>query len=67
MASDAYYGAGSDDFRGYVWKIPETPILLEQRQEIGVDRWVSERDENIGRGILRLCASGPSANLLASH
>ncbi|KAF9645772.1 WD40 repeat-like protein [Thelephora ganbajun] len=47
LTSDAYYGAGSDDFRGYVWKIPETPMLLEQRKEIGVDRWPLEGDETI--------------------
>lgn len=48
LTSDVYYGAGSDDFRGYVWKIPETPVLLEQRKEIDVDHWVLEGDETIG-------------------
>lgn len=48
MASDAYYGAGSDDFRGYVWKIPETPMLLEQRREIGAERWPMEGGETVG-------------------
>ena len=48
LTSDAYYGAGSDDFRGYVWKIPETPKLLEQRKEINVDRWFLEEDETVG-------------------
>lgn len=48
LISDAYYGAGSDDFRGYVWKIPETPGLLEQRKEIDADHWSLEDDETIG-------------------
>jgi len=47
LTSDAYYGAGSDDFRGYVWKIPETQMLLEQRKEIDVGRWMLEGDETI--------------------
>lgn len=48
LTSDAYYAAGSDDFRGYVWKIPETPVLLGQRKEISADRWSLEGDEIIG-------------------
>jgi len=47
LISDAYYGAGSDDFRGYVWKIPETQMLLEQRKEIGVDQWPLEGNETV--------------------
>lgn len=47
LNSDAYYAAGSDDFRGYVWKIPETSVLTEQRREIGVDSWLLEGDETI--------------------
>jgi hypothetical protein len=31
-----------------VWKIPETPMLLEQRKEIGVDHWSLEGDETVG-------------------
>ncbi|KAF9779652.1 WD40 repeat-like protein [Thelephora terrestris] len=45
LTSDAYYGAGSDDFRGYVWKIPETAMLLERRREIDVDSWLLEEAE----------------------
>jgi hypothetical protein len=52
LTSDAYYGAGSDDFRGYVWKVPETSMLLEQRKEIDVDRWLLEEDETVGMGEL---------------
>lgn len=50
MTSDAYYGAGSDDFRGYVWKIPEASMLLEQRKEIGADLWSLEEGETVGMG-----------------
>ncbi|KAG8214532.1 hypothetical protein J3R82DRAFT_9592 [Butyriboletus roseoflavus] len=38
---DNFYGAGSDDFRGYVWRIPELSTLLGFRQEINTDEWMS--------------------------
>ncbi|KAF8555753.1 WD40 repeat-like protein [Imleria badia] len=38
---DILYGAGSDDFRGYVWKIPDLSTLLGLRQEINADEWMS--------------------------
>ncbi|KAF8133718.1 WD40 repeat-like protein [Boletus edulis] len=41
MNEDILYGAGSDDFRGYVWRIPELSTLLGLRQEINVDEWMS--------------------------
>lgn len=47
LTSDAYYGAGSDDFRGYVWKIPDTSMLLEQRKEINVESWPLEGGETV--------------------
>lgn len=50
MTSDAYYGAGSDNFRGYVWKIPKTSVLLEQRKETSADRWPLEGDDTVGMG-----------------
>ena len=31
-----------------MWKIPDTPILLEQRKEIDVDSWPLEGDETVG-------------------
>lgn len=49
LSSDVYYGAGSDDFRGYVWKIPETQMLLEQRKEVEVDSWSLEEQETVGK------------------
>ncbi|VDC01332.1 unnamed protein product [Peniophora sp. CBMAI 1063] len=35
----AYYAAGSDDFRGYVWGIPPIRELQEQRQTIDQAEW----------------------------
>ena len=31
-----------------MWKIPETPELLQQRREVGVDRWPHEGNETVG-------------------
>lgn len=41
MSEDVLYGAGSDDFRGYVWKIPELSTLLGLREVISADEWGS--------------------------
>ena len=35
--ADQYLATGSDDFRGYVWKIPSTASLLASREEINND------------------------------
>jgi DDB1- and CUL4-associated factor 5 len=35
--ADQYLATGSDDFRGYVWKIPSTVSLLAAREEIEND------------------------------
>ncbi|KZP18586.1 WD40 repeat-like protein [Athelia psychrophila] len=32
LSTDSYYAAGSDDFLGYVWKIPDPAQLLEERR-----------------------------------
>lgn len=42
---DAYYATGSDDFRGYAWKIPNTDELLAARSEVGLGVWVGDTDE----------------------
>ncbi|KZO97086.1 WD40 repeat-like protein [Calocera viscosa TUFC12733] len=34
-----YYGTGSDDFRGYCWKIPPLQTLLHKRHEIEPSSW----------------------------
>ncbi|KAI0059581.1 WD40 repeat-like protein [Artomyces pyxidatus] len=36
---DGYYSFGSDDFRGYVWKIPPLTVLSDRRQTISADDW----------------------------
>ncbi|KAF5340637.1 hypothetical protein D9611_007483 [Ephemerocybe angulata] len=45
LDSDAFYGAGSDDFRGYLWRIPPTSQLLEQRVEVSPVDWWSEKEQ----------------------
>jgi len=47
MNEDILYGAGSDDFRGYVWKIPELSTLLGVRQEISADEWMSREWDGV--------------------
>jgi DDB1- and CUL4-associated factor 5 len=46
-----FYGAGSDDFRTYLWKIPPIPELVERRSEISAVDWVtsSRESETVGR------------------
>lgn len=39
IGEDVLYAMGSDDFRGYVWEIPETTILTSLRQEIPTEEW----------------------------
>jgi WD repeat-containing protein 22 len=41
------YAAGSDDFRNYIWKIPPTQWLLDQRQQYSADKWEYEVDPKI--------------------
>ncbi|PVF94558.1 WD40 repeat-like protein [Serendipita vermifera] len=44
--TDQYIATGSDDFRGYVWSIPSTSYLMENRKEIdnSGDGWKSPPD-----------------------
>lgn len=37
--TDDLYAAGSDDFRGYVWKIPPLSVLEEQRKVFSANEW----------------------------
>ncbi|KAJ3573186.1 hypothetical protein NP233_g2603 [Leucocoprinus birnbaumii] len=46
LDSDEFYTAGSDDFRGYVWRLPSTSELVSQRQEISSNDW--ENQESTG-------------------
>lgn len=39
LETDILYAAGSDDFRGYVWKIPPLSVLEEQRKIFSVNEW----------------------------
>ncbi|KAG6915901.1 hypothetical protein DXG01_009368 [Tephrocybe rancida] len=42
MNGAEFYGAGSEDFRGYVWKVPSTERLADQRLEVSADDWASQ-------------------------
>ncbi|KAI5985700.1 WD40 repeat-like protein [Pisolithus marmoratus] len=42
VGEDVLYAAGSDDFRGYVWQIPETTILTSLREEIPAEEWYTQ-------------------------
>ena len=39
LETDDLYASGSDDFRGYVWKIPPLSVLKEQRKAFSVNEW----------------------------
>ena len=39
QTGNLYYVAGSDDFRGYGWKIPPIDTLRAQRQALAADAW----------------------------
>ncbi|TFK40763.1 WD40 repeat-like protein [Crucibulum laeve] len=41
LDTDEYYVAGSDDFRGYIWKIPPLSELIERREELTADNWLT--------------------------
>ena len=43
LETDYLYAAGSDDFRGYVWKIPPLSVLEEQRKVFSADEWENRR------------------------
>lgn len=47
MSEDVLYAAGSDDFRGYVWQVPETRVLMGLRQEISADEWYAQEWPNV--------------------
>lgn len=44
---EAYYSSGSDDFRGYLWKIPALETLENERQIIGADDWLNGEDGTV--------------------
>jgi WD repeat-containing protein 22 len=47
MDEDDMYAAGSDDFRGYVWKIPPLISLQGLRNEITARDWYAREWPNI--------------------
>ncbi len=49
MDEDNLYAAGSDNFRGYVWKIPPTTLLMEQRQKFSAEEWLTSHSGRIGK------------------
>jgi DDB1- and CUL4-associated factor 5 len=42
LAYDEFFSAGSDDFRGYVWKLPSVTQLTESRLEVDADDWADK-------------------------
>ncbi len=44
LDSDDMYAAGSDDFRGYVWKIPSISQLTSARKELSGEDWLNMVD-----------------------
>ncbi|EKM79218.1 hypothetical protein AGABI1DRAFT_128379 [Agaricus bisporus var. burnettii JB137-S8] len=43
---DEFYAAGSDDFRGYIWRLPPDSELAIQRQEISPGNWQKQEYAN---------------------
>lgn len=53
LSSDELYSTGSEDFRGYVWKIPNLSELMEKRIEVSYEGWVAQEWTNtIGQLVL---------------
>ena len=48
---DDYFSSGSDDFRGYVWKIPDTAEITDRRQKVSLDNW-SAHDSSYDIGMV---------------
>jgi len=44
---DSFYSSGSDDFRGYVWKIPDLTSLEQQRKQIDIENWPNQTPETV--------------------
>ena len=40
---DSYYANGSDDFRTYLWKVPEEAALREARSVVDYSDWTKNR------------------------
>jgi len=44
---EAYYSSGSDDFRGYLWKIPPLSTLENERRVISADDWQNGAEDGV--------------------
>ncbi|KAG5734664.1 DDB1- and CUL4-associated factor 5, partial [Termitomyces sp. T112] len=58
LVNDEFYCAGSEDFRGYMWKVPSVDQLVNQRIEVSAEDWASKSWPNVtaftcGRGAPR--------------
>ncbi|KAG1766160.1 WD40 repeat-like protein [Suillus occidentalis] len=71
MDEDDMYGAGSDDFRAYVWKIPPLMTLQGLRKEITAHDWyIREWPDTVGKWESRYVPfeiSTPLARLNGKH
>ncbi|KAI0917455.1 hypothetical protein AcV5_007938 [Taiwanofungus camphoratus] len=47
LGEDQYYSGGSDDFRAYVWEIPDNSQLLQHRERIEVNDWAKIENPDI--------------------
>ncbi|KAG6872016.1 hypothetical protein C0995_013894 [Termitomyces sp. Mi166 len=47
LNSDEFYCAGSEDFRGYMWKVPMVDQLVDRRIEVSADDWASQIWSNV--------------------
>ncbi|KAJ3934281.1 MAG: WD40 repeat-like protein [Lentinula lateritia] len=48
ISDDDYYLGGSDDFCGYLWKIPPVEQLMAQREEIPAHEWRLDGSNIVG-------------------
>jgi WD repeat-containing protein 22 len=42
LTTDEYYSGGSDDFRAYIWKIPDIADLTDRRIEFNAEDWTAQ-------------------------
>ncbi|KAG8944056.1 hypothetical protein FRC04_002196 [Tulasnella sp. 424] len=59
-----YYAAGSEDFRAYIWKIPQAGQLKEQRRPMTTEEWLSGQSGE-GKGVFAYTPNRTSTYTLA--
>lgn len=42
-----FFSSGSEDFRGYMWKIPSVSELTARRRKVEWDDWTSHERSNV--------------------